>query len=129
MSDDHRMTYHDFCSRVKEALPPGTVLPNPGAGTSKIKGYSNAKVSYIRGTSTISISFTDLFTAYTEFSGKEVSSRDLRDYAPQVFDSAARPAGHSCNCTFLFVVLTKLGLADGVRGEGKRNQPFRTKFL
>ena len=123
------MTDQDFRLRVKEALPPGTILPNPGRNTSKVKSYSGDKVSYIRGTSTISISFTDLFGAYTDFRGREVTCRDLRDYAPQVFDSSARPAGHSCNCIFLFMVLTKLGLTDGIRGEGKRNRPFHTTFL
>lgn len=58
-----------------------------------------------------------------------MTSRDLRDYAPQLFDSSARPAGHSCNCTFLFMVLTKLVLTDGIRGEGKAYRPFRTTFL
>ena len=129
MPNAHRITYHDFRFRVIQALPPGTILPNPGRGTSKIKGYSSAKVSYIRGNSTIRVSFTDLFTAYTEFRGDEVTCRNLRDYAPQVFDSSARPAGHSCNCTFLFMVLTKMGLTDGIRGEGKRNRPFHTTFL
>ena len=123
------MTYHDFQFRVIEALPPGTILPNPGRGTSKVKGYPDARVSYIRGKSTISVSFTDLFAAYTAFRGKEVTCRNLRDYAPQVFDSSARPAGHSCNCTFFFMVLNKLGLADGIHGEGKPNRPFHTTFL
>ena len=123
------LTLDEFQSLLKKSVPPGTVLPNPGGGCSKIKGYSEHRVRYIRGKSPFSVNITDLFTAYIKFRGRRVSSRDLRNYAPGVFDSAALPAGHSCNCTFLFVVLTKLGLADGVCGVGKANQPFNSTFL
>ena len=120
------LTLDEFQSLLKESVPPGTILPNPGGGYTKIKGYSKQRVRYVRGKSTISLNITDLFDTYIQFRGRGVSSRDLRNYAPGVFDSAARPAGHSCNCTFLFVVLTKLGLADGVSGAGKAHHPFNT---
>ena len=43
------------------------------------------------------------------------------------FDSAARdPAGHSCNCTFAFMLLERAGLADGIVKRGRR---FGTHFL
>jgi hypothetical protein len=122
------LTIDEFQSLLKKSVPPGTIWPNPGGGSTKIKSYSEHQVQYIRGESTISVNIMDLFASYIEFRGKRVSSRDLRNYAPGVFDSAARPAGHSCNCTFLFVVLTKLGLADGVRGAGKAHQPFNSTF-
>ena len=127
--EEEVLTAHDLLSRAEQAMPPGESWPNPRRGITKIKGYRNGKVSYIHGKSVISVSFTDLFAAYSEFRGKEVTSRDLRGYAPHVFDSNARPAGHSCNCTFLFGMLTRLKLADGLRGEGKSNRPFYTTFL
>ena len=122
------LTLDEFQSLLKESVPPRTILPNPGGGYTKIKGYSKQRVRYVRGKSPISLNITDLFDTYIQFRGRRVSSRDLRNYAPGVFDSAARPAGHSCNCTFLFVVLTKLGLADGVSGAGKAHHPFNSTF-
>ena len=123
------LTFDEFRFQLKHLLPSGAVLKNPGAGTTTIKGYSIRNIRYVRGKSTISVSFAALFAAYTQFRGKQVSSRDLKDYAPAVFDSLARPAGHSCNCTFLFMALSRIGLADGIRGEGKAHRPYHTTFL
>jgi hypothetical protein len=41
-----------------------------------------------------------------------------------IFDSNARPAGHSCNCTFLFLVLKEIGLCGEIKGAGKAGNPF-----
>lgn len=120
------MRRQDLLSLITPA--PETILPSPGRGACTIKGYSDGNVSYVRGKSIIRVSLRDLFAAYAEFRGKEVTSRDLRDYAPQLFDSSARPAGHSCNCTFLFMVLTKLVLTDGILGEGKAYRPEESKL-
>ena len=122
------LTIHDFRSRLVNMITPGTVLKNPGGGTTRIRAYSDRNVSYVRGNSTISVRIMDLFDAYTKFRGKQVSSRHLKEYKPEVFDSSARPAGHSCNCTFLFMVLTQLELAGGISGRGKTGQPFSTTF-
>ncbi len=121
-------TIGEFHRQMVKYLPPGKVLVNPGGGTTRIKGYSTGRVLYIRGASTIRVAIDDLFLSYTYFSGTCVSSRDLKEYAPEVFSSSARPAGHSCNCTFLFMVLKQLGLADAIGGEGKRGKPFCTTF-
>lgn len=118
----------EFCSRIVYHLPSGTILSNPGGGRSIISGYSRGRVSYKRGNSTIRVKITDLFAAYSHFRGRRVSSRDLRMFAPHVYDSQARPAGHSCNCTFLFVVLHKLGLAESIEGKGRAYNPFFTTF-
>ena len=123
------LTFDEFRSYLEDALPTGTVIQNPGSGFTTIKAYSARNVRYVRGKSTISIGIADLFSAYTNFRGKQVSSRDLKEYAPHIFDSKSRPAGHSCNCTFLFMVLTRLGIADGIRGDGKAHRPFHTTFL
>lgn len=103
-------------------------MENPGGGITKIKGYSRGRVAYIRGKSTFWVGIEDLFSTYIDFLGMQVSSRDLREYRPNVFDSSARPAGHSCNCSFLFMVLGQLKLADPIRGEGKTGKPFYTTF-
>ena len=64
-----------------------------------------------------------LYAAYTTFRGKTVSSTDLREYAPQVFDS--KRSGHSCNCTLLFMVLKMIGAITTIEGKGVRGNPFR----
>ena len=120
---------HEFHERMVSNLPPGTVLRNLGRGTTTIKSYSAGKVSYVRGKSTIRVAIIDLFSAYSRFRGGRVRSRDLRQHAPMVFDSSARPAGHSCNCTFLFMVLRQLGMAGAIEGRGTRADPFSTTFL
>ena len=119
----------EFHGRMIADLPPGIVLRNPGRGTTTIKGYSAGKVSYVRGKSTIRVAIRDLFSAYSSLRGGRVRSRDLRRHAPMVFDSSARPAGHSCNCTFLFMVLRQLGMASTIEGRGTRVDPFKTTFL
>jgi hypothetical protein len=40
----------------------------------------------------------------------------LKQFRPEVFDSNARPAGHSCNCTFLMSTSDKLGFLASSRG-------------
>ena len=120
---------HQFHRRMVASLPPGTVMRNLGGGPTTIKSYSAGKVSYVRGKSLFRVAISDPFSAYTRFRGARVRSRDLRLYAPMVFDSSARPAGHSCNCTFLFMVLRRLGMASAVEGQGTRSDPFSTTFL
>ena len=123
------LTIDEFRLQMTNLLPLDTVMENPGRGNTTIKGYSSRNVRYIRGKSTFRVSILNLYSAYVNFRGKLVSSRDLKDFAPAIFDSSARPAGHSCNCTFLFMTLTRLGLADGIHGEGKARQPFYSTFL
>ena len=118
----------EFHARMVKHLPLGTVMDNPGGGETALKRYADGNVSYVRGRSTIRVAIRDLFSAYSHFRGTWVRSRDLRLYAPLVFDSKARPAGHSCNCTFLFMVLHRLGIADPIKGEGKARRPFFTTF-
>src|SRR3990172_9929658 len=117
------MTLDKFVAAVKLAFPVGTVIENPGGGTSTIVGYSNMNISYVRGRSTIAVAFSDLYETYAKFKGQHVSSTELRAFRPSVFDSAARPAGHSCNCTFLFRVLEKLNLSGPITGSGVRGNP------
>ena len=114
--------YSEFYQHMRPALPKWTVLQNPGGGTSEVLGYTSAQVVYKRGSSKIYVSISDLFRAYQHFRGTRVSGPDLRQYAPSVFDSKRN--GHSCNCTFLFMTLYRMGLCSEIRGLGRRGNPF-----
>lgn len=118
------MKLEEFEGALRTSNPIGTTLQNPGGGTSEIIDFRGGKVSYVRGSSTISVKVNDLYRAYSAFRGERVSSTDLRKFAPEVFDSNARPSGHSCNCTFLFLTLDRAGLASGFAGEGVRGSPY-----
>jgi len=118
------MDFSEFKQRVHATIPTTTTLKNPGGGTTTILSYSSEGVSYRRGNSTIHVSLRDLYDGYAKFKGGRMSSNDLKEANPSVFDSQARPAGHSCNCTFLFMVLQKLELVTDIHGHGVRGNPF-----
>ena len=118
------MDYLDFHRRLTAALPPGTTLRNPGGGTTEIISYTaSGKLVYQRGRSRMYMSVRDLHAAYRSFSGQTVSSTDLRDFAPEVFNS--KRGGHSCNCTVLFMALNAMGLVDRIEGRGVAGYPYR----
>lgn len=118
------MNLDQFAAKIKRDFPLGTSMENPKKGTSTIIGYSDSNVSYKRRNSTISVAFSDLYEAYSHFKGKRVSSAELRSFMPSVFNSNARPAGHSCNCTFLFLVLKEMHLSGPITGSGVRGNPY-----
>ena len=120
---DGEMRYCDFCHQIIETLPVGTVLVNPGGGTSTIVSYTERNIAYQRGNSKIYVAFEDLYDAYNASRGGTLDSSTLRGHNPQVFDS--RQGGHSCNCTFLFIVLKAIGVVDRIEGAGKKGAPFR----
>lgn len=116
------MDYLAFCQWCTSRLPPGTVLPNPGGGVSLIIGYRPDVLVYRRVNSRIYISLQDLYNAWHAFMGSAVSSSNLKEYAPSVFDS--KSGGHSCNCTMLFMILRALGVVSRIEGGGVRGDPF-----
>ncbi len=118
------MNIYEFENQVKKSFPVGLSVDNPGGGTSKISGYTKDKISYIRGASRMYVALKDLYDAYSNFKGQRVTSRELKEFAPHIFDSSARPAGHSCNCTLLFLILNKLTLSSKIQGRGVRGNPF-----
>ena len=120
------MTAAEFASKVREHVKPGDVFDNPGDGTSVVLSITETNFRYQRGKSPISVGIHGLFDAYAHFSGRKVLSSDLKKYAPAVFDSNARPAGHNCNCTMLFMILERLGLAGEIEGTGKKGDSFWT---
>jgi hypothetical protein len=113
-----------FVSTIRNLVPVGTVFINPGGGTSEILKITEHAMTYRRGHSRMSISFENLFKAYLSFRGKQVSTSDLKLFKPSIFDSQARPAGHSCHGTFLFLLLLHLGFTDKINGHGVRGDPF-----
>jgi hypothetical protein len=56
------------------------------------------------------------------FSGRGVSSSDLKSLSPSVFDSSQN--GHSCHCTFLFMALRQMGIVNEIWGKGRPGKPF-----
>ncbi len=118
--------YQSFHEKMRAALPIGKKLDNPGGGTSEIQSFTHSHIVYKRGNSKIRVSLRDLFAVYEMYAGKTVSSSDLHKYAPQVFDS--KQSGHSCNCTFFFMALEEMGIINGIRGNGKRGDPFWTRI-
>lgn len=122
------MDYEFFQTEVKRVLPRGKVFQNPGGGTSTVISNTEQAVTYRRGSSNINVKFRDLFTAYSAFKGSSVSSVDLRKLAPSVFDSKGGPPGHSCNCTFLFLVLKDIGVVKSIRGSGVRGNPYHVEI-
>jgi hypothetical protein len=109
-------------NHLKTRITKGLVLKNPGKGTSEITDISDEGISYKRGEFKIFFSCQDFFDALSHFNWGKVTSTDLRSYNPSVFNSKA--GGHSCNCTFFFMILYYLGLSSEIRGGGVKGNPF-----
>ncbi len=118
------MDFEEFKTQIQNSIPLGTAFENPGGGVSTIKSYTDEKLSYVRGNSTIYVAFRDLFDAYSNYKGQKVSSTQLKEFAPSVFDPKAKPSGHSCNCTLFFMILQNLKLTGDIGGNGVRGDPF-----
>lgn len=117
------MDRNELRRKIIEKIPIGTIIDNPGGGTSTIITYTEKKVTYQRRNSKIGISFDDLYDAFVAFRGRVLDSTMLKSFKPRVFDSNQN--GHSCNCTFLFMVLKELGIVNRINGAGKRGSPFK----
>lgn len=116
------MTRKDFVDRLRSGSSEGTVLQNPGGGTTTIIWYDDERLCYQRGGSRFYVSLDDLFRAYSTFQGSHVTTRKLKDFAPSVFDSTA--GGHNCNATVLLLALNRMGLGSPLWGSGRRGSPF-----
>jgi len=116
-----------FVQIMRRAAPKNLTFQNPGDGTSKIISHSNTAIYYQRGKSPISIGYEALFDVWNIFQGKLVNSTELRDHNPSVFDSNKN--GHSCNCTFLFLIFEAAGLVDEIEGKGVRGNPYGALIL
>jgi len=106
-------------TKIVHCIPIGTIFNNPGGGTTTIHKYSDNKLFYIRGKSKISMSFEDIFNTYTTFKGTQVTTNDLKKYNNHFDSKARKPSGHNCNCTSLFMILHRIGLAEEIKKFGR----------
>ncbi|MCH4887924.1 hypothetical protein EZV73_10085 [Acidaminobacter sp. JC074] len=108
--------------KLKDQLKVGQVLNNPLRGTSEIMSVDDTKVVYKRGNSNITLKFEDIEDVVIKFSGGVCSTSQMKLYKPQAFSS--KHNGHSCNCTFCFMVLKEIGHIDQIHGGGRRSNPY-----
>lgn len=120
------MTYQEFHGNLNNSIGIGLKLKNPGKGDSTIKSVTENAITYIRGNSAISIKIDDIYNVYLLFKGKRCSTSDLKKYKSQVFDSKMK--GHSCNCTFLFMVFKEMKLIKNIEGKGVKGEEFFVNF-
>jgi hypothetical protein len=80
------MTFHDFVELLRARLPVGVVLENPGGGTSTVLSHTETRIYYKRGDSPFHMDYDDLHDAYQRFTGEPVTTSNLKDYAPAIFD-------------------------------------------
>lgn len=116
------MTYPEFHRNLNNSISTGLKLKNPGKGDSTIKSITDNTITYVRGKSPISIKIDEIYNVYLLFKGKRCSTSELKKYNSQVFDSKFN--GHSCNCTFLFMVLKEMKLVNNIDGKGVRGAEF-----
>src|SRR5947199_28121 len=116
------MTVTDFASLLKQHLAPGLVLDNPGGGTSTVVWCSEERVCYRRGHWPLYVDLQASFEAYQQFNGRSVTTRELKDFAPSVYDSTRH--GHDCHCTLLFLALREMGIVETIWGRGRPGAPF-----
>lgn len=109
---------------ILKAVQQGQRFENPGGGDSLIHSIDDARIVYIRGKSKISLKLDDVVAVTDHFPKTKLTNNQLKEFCPKVFDSNARPAGHSCNCTLLFRVLQSIGRASEIFGKGIRGNPF-----
>ena len=116
-----------FSALIEKLCEEYSHLKYPPFAACRDVAIAESMLRYTRGNSTIRVALSDLAKARAKFRGKRVSSVELRAYMPGVFDSNARPAGHSCNVTLLFTVLMMLRLGSDVEGLGVRGNPYSIK--
>jgi hypothetical protein len=96
-------------------------MDNPERGTSTINAYTyNGNICYLRGRSCITIPIAEIYKAYIKYKGKRCTSKELKEFRPNIFSSKR----HGCNCSFFFTVLHEMGLCSKVRRSGNGNSSF-----
>lgn len=107
---------------IVKKIKKGMKFDNPQKGTSTIIFVSENQIKYKRGKSTIKIKMKDIIEVHEKFSGTKCTSNDLKTFRKEVFSS--KDNGHSCNCTFFFILLNYLGFASNIEGRGVRGNPY-----
>jgi hypothetical protein len=119
--------FDGFARLVRQKVPVGLVLENPGRGTTTIIRYQEGQLCYRRGQSRFYVELGTLHEAYARFRGEDVTTNRLKEYRPETFDSSR--GGHNCNATVLFLMLVKMDLAGGIWGRGQRGAPFGVSVI
>ena len=112
----------EFVQLFMASLPNGLSLQNPSRGTSTIIWCDGQKVCYKRGNLRLYIDLSYLFEAFRHFNGRLVTTNNLKEMAPQIFDSDRN--GHNCHCTFFFMALRQMGIVNEILGTGRVGSPF-----
>ena len=116
------MDYDTFVELIVR-LPEELIMDNPsGRGMSTIIWCDGKRVCYKRGDLRMYVDFHHLYEIYRRYSGRTVTTNDLRTMNPSVFDS--KQNGHSCHCTFLFMALRQMGVVSEIYGSGRTGNPF-----
>lgn len=113
-----------FKNLIKLKVPAGIVLKNPCKETSTVLSYTDKGIYYRRGKSRIFLTFEDCYETFDQFKDQRVTTLDLKVFRPHIYDSKAEKPGHSCNCTMVFLLFKKAGLASIIQGKGVRGNPF-----
>ncbi len=105
---------------VRQKIKVGTVLQNPSKGNSIVEKYTEGSIRYKRGKSSIYLKNSLIESAYKNFVGKKVSTKDLANF--DIYFSSKR---HHCNATFFLMLMDYCGFSkSGIHGAGKTGNPF-----
>lgn len=117
------MEYDAFVQSLMASLPEGTVMDNPGGGTSTVMWCDGERICYKRGRgSRLYVDLRHLYEGYRQHSGRRMTTNDLKAMNPAVFDT--KQNGHNCHCTFLFMALQRMGIVGAIQGAGGAGSPF-----
>lgn len=117
------MDFEEFCKIIRKEIIIDMLFENPGGGTSRVIDITSSDfIVYQRKASKIRVNIIELYKVYTYYKGKNVSSSDLKSFKPNIFST--KENGHDCNCSLIFLILNKIGLASEILGRGKRGDPF-----
>ena len=118
------ISFETFTAEVSRLCGDGIELRRPPIAKYDRVSVVAGKVRYTRGHSVMRVALIDLHETLSTFGGRLVGSPELRTFRPHVFDSNARPSGHTCKVGLFFSILLELGLASKLEGKGVRGDPF-----
>ena len=118
------MNRSTFFQKVVDECNGKRQLNVPPFKTCEILKICEDAITYRRGQSRFKVKLNDLYDATEHFSGCRVNTSDVKKFRPEVFDSKARPAGHDCNVSLLFMLLLRLEIAHELQGRGVRGDPY-----
>jgi hypothetical protein len=131
------MDIETFSDLICKKILIGDNFANPG-GAKKGYGYRTVRtinrnqiVFFNAGTekeAPITLLIQKFYDVIFEFQSDCCDTFQLKKFSPEVFDSQARPAGHSCNCTFLMSISDKLGFLASGQGNEQIHKETRRPY-